>query len=56
MSIYSHTEIAILTEQEKPNLVCKIVASESVESEQRLVKAMKWLLEDSRRDDNREVA
>jgi hypothetical protein len=46
----------ILIGQEQPNLVCTIVASESTESERRLVKALKWLLEDSRRDDNREVA
>jgi RNA-splicing ligase RtcB len=46
----------MLIEREQPQLVCKIVASESAESEHRLVKALKWLLEDSRRADNLEVA
>jgi hypothetical protein len=56
VGIYSDPKTAILVEREQSNFVCKIVQSESAESEQRLVKALKWLLEDSRRDDNREVA
>ena len=57
VGLYSDTgNRTILIEREQPQLVCKIVASESAESEHRLVKALKWLLEDSRRADNREVA
>ena len=37
----------ILIEQEQPGLVCTITESKSAESEQRLVKALKWLLDSS---------
>ena len=57
MSPAATTGIAILSEQEQQlGFECKIVASDSAESEQRIVKALRWLLEESRRNDEREVA
>jgi hypothetical protein len=46
--------LTIPIEQEGCDFVCTIMASESAEGKQRMVKALRWLLEDSRRD--REVA
>ena len=51
----TETNRTILFERELSGFDCRIVAADPTESEQRVVKALRWLLEDSQRDDNREV-
>jgi hypothetical protein len=51
------TQVVTLSGQEQPNeFICTIRTADAPDSESKMVKALKWLLEDARRDNNREVA